>query len=490
MSRCPDLRPGATVLGMTNAPADTAFPDIDHSAVEDLFRSTSLPPLLDGDPGIADEVAAFNAAVRHRPAVVVRATCTDDVVAAVRFAARVGLPVAVQATGHGAVTVVDGAVLVTTSRLGDVSVDPAACTARIGAGVTWARVIEAAAPYGLAPMSGSSSGVGAIGYTLGGGLGPLGRKHGYSADHVLVIEVVTGDGVARRVTAESEPELFWGLRGGKGNFGIVTAMEVALLPVPELYAGNIVFAGRHAADVLRRWRTWTADLPEETSTSIALMRLPDAPDVPEPLRGRLSVHVRVAHCGDVAEGERLLEPMRTVAPALADTVRVMPFTESDSIHQDPTHPIPFWEAGRALTDLPREAVDAMLATVGPDVEAPLVMVELRLLGGALGRPAAVPNAVSGRAAAYSLFALGLAVPGLEEGGRGAAARLLAALAPWDAGTRLLNFLGAADPVTVARVWDVPTAERLVRLASVVDPHGLFRVGPMLPRRSGEPASAP
>ena len=192
----------------------------------------------------------------------------------------------------------------------ELSVDPVTRTARIGAGVKWARVIEAAVPYGLAPMSGSSSDVGAVGYTLGGGLGPLGRRYGFAADHVRSIEIVTGDGRMRTVTADDDPELFWALRGGKGNFGIVTAIEVDLMPVSQLYAGGIFYAGDHAAAVLHRWRTWVDTLPEETTSSIALLRAPDAPDVPEPMRGRLTVHLRVSHSGDVADGPALVAPMR------------------------------------------------------------------------------------------------------------------------------------------------------------------------------------
>lgn len=466
---------------MTNSAAFTGSARLDRVALEHLSRSLSLPPLLAGEAQLPAEVAAFNAAVEHRPDVVVRAQCADDVVAAVRFAAEQGLPVGVQGTGHGAHEAIDGGVLITTNRLQEVSVDPATCTARVGAGVKWVRVIEAAAPYGLAPMSGSSSDVGVVGYTLGGGLGPMGRAHGFSADHVRAVELVTGDGVWRRLTAESEPELFWGVRGGKGNLGIVTAIEVELLPVSQLYAGHLVFAGDHAATVLRAWQSWTWSLPEQMSTSVALMRLPDVPDVPPPLRGTLSVHLRVAWLGDPSEGERLVGPLRAAAPALADTVRVMPFTETDSIHMDPTDPVPAWVEGAALTGLPDPVLDILLGVVGPRATSPLVMVELRLLGGALNRPAAVPNAVAGRGAAYSVFLLGPDVPVLGDAVRRAGKDLLSALLPWQSSGRLLNFVGDADPATVAQVWDPVTSARLAELVATYDPHGLFVRGHALPR---------
>jgi FAD/FMN-containing dehydrogenase len=459
----------------------TATTQQDRSAVDTLQKHLSLPLLLAGDPGVAEETAAFNLAVRHRPAVVVQARCANEVAAAVRFGIATGQPVAVQATGHGAATAVEGGILVTTHRMQELSVDPVARTARIGAGVKWARVIEAAVPYGLAPLSGSSSDVGAVGYTLGGGLGPLGRRYGFAADHVRAIEIVTGDGRMRTVTADDEPELFWGLRGGKGNFGIVTTLEVDLVPVRELYAGAIFYAGEHAAAVLHRWRTWVDTLPEETTSSIALLRAPDAPDVPEPLRGRLSVHLRVSHSGDVADGPRLVAPMRAAAPVLLDSVRPMSFAETDSIHLDPDHPVPGWETGMLLGSLPARAVDDLVAAAGPAADVPLILVELRHLGGALARPAAVPNAVAGRGAAFSVFVLGPAVPGLEEAVPAAASAVTRALSPYDAGTRLVNFLGhTSGPAEVAAAWSPDDAARLVALKHRYDPHGLFTFGPALP----------
>ncbi|HET7725238.1 MAG TPA: FAD-binding oxidoreductase [Propionibacteriaceae bacterium] len=462
-----------TAHSSTPAPAD---------AFGVLGRSVALPVLLPGDEEYDTEVAAFNLATRHRPALVVRATCADDIVAAIRYARRTGLAVAVQSTGHGAVTSLDErSLLVTTSRLQHLHVDPAARTARIGAGLRWRPVIDAAAAYRLAPLSGSSSGVGAVGYTLGGGLGPLGRRYGFAADHVRSLEVVTGDGEVRTVTARTEPELFWGLRGGKGNFGIVTSMEVDLVPVSTLYGGGLFYAGEHAGTVLRAWRDWTRSLPEEMSTSMALLRLPDHEDVPPPLRGVLSVHLRVAYCGDAEEGARLVAPMRAAAPVLADLVREMPFVESDSIHQDPDHPVPGWEAGRLLDGLSDGSIDRLLEVAGPGRQVPLIMVELRLLGGALGRPAAVPNAVAGRGGAFSVFVLGPAVPGLEEAVPAAGHAALDALRADTAATRLVNFLGEdTSPEAVSLAWTDEDRARLVALKARYDPYNLFRTGHALP----------
>src|SRR5262249_46496333 len=164
-------------------------------------------------------------------------------------------------------------------------------TARVGAGVKWRPVIDAAAEHGLAPLNGSSSDVGVVGYTLGGGLGPMARTYGFAADHVLALGVGPAGGQIRRVDADHYPDLFWALRGGKGNFGIVTAIEFELVPVTRLYGGGIFFPGAAAPEVLHEFAHWSKQMPEEVTTSVALLRLPDFPFIPEPLRGKLSVHL-------------------------------------------------------------------------------------------------------------------------------------------------------------------------------------------------------
>lgn len=470
-----------------NITTSASLTDLDPIAVDALARSVSGPVLLPGDPEIEAEVTGFNLATRHRPALVVGATCAADVVAAVRFGAAHGLSVAVQATGHGAIMAADGALLITTRRMQDLSVDPAARAARVGAGVKWIRVIGAAAPYGLAPLSGSSSDVGVVGYTLGGGVGPLGRRYGFAADRVRSIEIVTGDGTLRTVNADEHPELFWALRGGKGNFGIVTSIEVELVPAGTIYGGGIFYEGRHAAAVLHTWREWVQTLSDDTTTSVALLRLPDAEHVPDSLRGKLTVHLRVAHCGDARTGETQLAVMRAAAPVLIDSVSTMSFTESDRIHLDPTDPLPDWGGGSLLRALPPEAVDALLGTAGPGIECPLIFAELRHLGGALSRPAEHPNAVSGRDAAFSLYTLGLAGPGFDDIVPAAGRAVLNALAPFSAPGRLMNFLGSTtDPDEVASAWAPDVAARLGALKATYDPHHLFRIGHCLPMTAPTP----
>ena len=430
--------------------------------------------VLDGsDPGAAAEAAGFNTAVTHRPSVVVAAEGPGDVAAAVRYATAVGSPLAVQATGHGAAVPVDGAVLVTTSRMTGVRVDPVARTARVDAGVRWRSVIDAAVPHGLAPLSGSSSGVGVVGYTLGGGMGHLARRHGFAADHVRAVELVCADGEPRRVTAESDPELFWAVRGGQGRFGIATAVEFHLVPLPDFFGGAMVFGAAAVEPVLHAFAAWAPSLPEEVTTSVALLRLPHVEDVPPPLRGVVSLALRFGFAGPAAAGEELLAPMRRVAAPVLDSVGPMSYAAVDGIHMDPTEPMPAVMRGGLVHSMPGELVDTLLAVAGPGVEVPLAMVELRLMGGALARPAAVPNAVAGREGAFSLSVVAPAPPPLAATAHAVTAGVLDALEPWSPGTTLVNFAGHGGEQAPIGAWAPGVLERLRRVKASVDPHDVF-----------------
>ncbi|SFT32851.1 FAD/FMN-containing dehydrogenase [Geodermatophilus amargosae] len=459
---------------------------LDPAAVADLRGRVHGPVYVAGEDGLAAEVAAWNLAVTHTPAVAVGATCAADVAAAVAFATAQGLPVAVQATGHGPVRNADGALMVTTRRMQGVSVDPVRRTARAEAGVKWQKVMAAAAEHGLAGLCGSSSDVGVVGYTLGGGLGSLGRRHGFAADAVVSVEMVTADGVLRTVCAETEPELFWAVRGGKGNFGVVTALEFELFPVPALVAGGLFFAGRDAAAVLHAYRTWAPTLPEEVSTSIAVLRLPPLEELPPPLRGQTVVHLRYVYAGeDPALGTALVAPMESAGEVLLGGVGPMPATALDAVHMDPTDPMPGWEKGVLLADLPAEAVDAFLAAAGPDVQVPLIMAEIRQMGGALARPARVPDAVPGRDAAWSVFVVGPMVPELGEVVPAVGRGVLAAMEPWAASSRMVNFLGdVSGPDEVLAAWSPEAAERLLAVKRAVDPDDVFSTGYALRARRG------
>lgn len=288
-----------------------------------------------GEQGYDDEVAGFQTALTHRPRVVVAAESPEGVVAAMRRAERHGLRVTVQATGHGARVSADG-LLVSAKRMTGVRIDAGARTAWVDAGVRWAAVIEQAARHGLAPLVGSSPGVGAAGYTLGGGIGVLGRTFGYAADHVTALDMVTADGRLRHVTETTEPDLFWGVRGGRDLLGVVTGLEVALVPVPVVHAGGLYFDAVHVDEVLSAFRSLTAAAPETLTSSVGMVGLPPVAAVPEPLRGRHVLHVRLASTEPLDPA--LLESLRAAGPRLVERVGPVPAAEVGSIYGGPGLP--------------------------------------------------------------------------------------------------------------------------------------------------------
>lgn len=424
--------------------------------------------VLPADPDYAALATPWNVAVPSQPAAVVVAADATDVATTLAFAGDRGFTVDVRATGHGAAPVGPSTMLVHTGDLTELTVHPEGW-ARVGAGVRWAALIEAAAPHGLAPLCGSAPGVGVVGYLTGGGLGPVARTFGFSSDHVRAFEVATGDGELRRATPTENSALFWGLRGGKGALGIVTAVELDLPAVSELYAGCLYFDGADAAAVLHGWRAWTASLPEQASTSLAIVRLPNLPGVPAPLAGRCSVAVRFAWVGDPAEGEAAIAPVRALAPVVLGDVGTVPYASIGAIHADPVDPMPTHETVQLLDGLPTAAVDALLAVAGPASDSPQVIVELRLLGGAIARPAASPDALSHRGAAFSLLTVGIAAPPVAALTAADATAITSAMAPWTTGGALPNFGGALTPETARRSYEPAVLDRLHSLAVAYDP---------------------
>lgn len=449
-------------------------------AIDALIGRVRCPVFLPDGAGYDAERAGFQTALQHRPAAIVGASAAADVCATVAFAGANQLPVAVQATGHGLSVATEGGVLISTRRMTGVRVDAGRRTAWVEAGSRWAQVIEEAAPHGLAPLNGSSPHVGAVSYTLGGGLGLLARRYGYAADHVRRMDVVTADARLRHVTAEDDPDLFWALRGGQGNFGVVTGMEIDLMPIARVFGGGLFFDAELVSDVLHAWRHWTSTVPEELTSSVALIPFPDVPMVPEPLRGRYAAHVRIVYTGDAATGERLVAQLRAVGPRLIDSLEDMPYPASSSIYNDPTWPHPYYGTNVLLREFDAAAVPTILELAGPDAPIPCI-VQLNHLGGALARPPAVASAVGHREARYLLRVL---TP-LNEVGIGsvrpAHQRLFQALTPWSSG-RSLNFTfgQGATPDQVRGGYDPGDYRRLARLKAVYDPSNMFRLNHNIP----------
>ncbi|MFI5555702.1 FAD-binding oxidoreductase [Streptomyces sp. NPDC051738] len=447
----------------------------------DLFALSEIhgPVLRPGDDGYADEVTGFNLAALHTPDVVVGATGVDDIVAALRWATATGTPVAVQSTGHGANFPIDHGLLISTARMTDVRVDPQERLATIAAGAKWRHVLDATAPHGLAALCGTSTDAGAVGYTLGGGLPVLGRAYGYATDLVRSFQVVTPDGTLRESDPDHEPELFWALRGGKGNVGVVTSMVCELLPLPTILGGGVYCPGEHAEPLLRTWTDWTRTLPDAMCSAFTLLRLPPIPEIPEPLRGGFWARVAIAWPGDPAEGEHLLAPIRAAAPVTVDTVEEMPYAALDRIHMEPQDPLPARESCALLRDLTPEAIDTFLAQAGPQApDCPLLLVELRHLGGALSRPAHTPDAICARDATYLLETVGvLTAPPAAEAIEQATAALHTAMAPYGTGLTMVNIHGTpGDDSDRARAWSPEVYDRLRKDKSTYDPTDLLRFG--------------
>lgn len=348
-------------------------------------------------------------------------------------------------------------------------------SAWIEAGVCWQQVIDAAAGHGLAPLSGSLPQVGAVSYSLGGGIGLLARRYGYAADQVRRLELVTADGRLREVTAEFEPDLFWALRGGGGNFGVVTGMEIALVPVPRLYGGGLYFDAGPA--ILDGWLRWTASVPEEMTSAILLIPFPDIPEVPDPLRGRLVAHIQLAYAGDSDAGETVIAPLRDLGTCLVDTVRDMAFAESAAVFDDPSDPHSYQGTNIFLRE-GTGTTETILAQTGS--ELPLI-IGLRHLGGALSRPPQEPSAVGHRDARYLLSVLSPA-DGLDPDLLGTAHNgVLDAIQPWTTGGFSLNFqFGPADPTRIPAGYAPGDYQRLLDLKKQVAPIFLFRGGNTIP----------
>jgi FAD/FMN-containing dehydrogenase len=446
------------------------------ASVDDLRRSLNCTVLVRGDDGIAQEVGAFNTLIHHDPDAVVAASSEADIAAAVRFAAEHGLPVHIRATGHGAEAPITSGLVISTQRLNSVTIDADAQTATIGAGARWRSVIDAAAPFGLAPVTGSSVNVGVVGYTVGGGLGPLVRSHGFTSDWVRGFRVVTAAGEIVTADANSNPDLFWALRGGKGGLGVVTQLTIELATVPALYAGGLFFDAPHIETALRAWVDWLPSAPENVSTSVALLSMPELEFIPAPLRGRKLLNLRFALPGDAAEGERLAAPLRAVAPVYIDGVGPMALTDVATIHNDPEAGGPSWTHGAGLNDINQDLITALLGVAGPESESPFVAVELRHLGAAAAHDVPAGSAVGGRDAA-AMLTLIAAGPSAAAAPAEADA-VTQAVAPWLSATTTVNFAGdITREGSIERSWPADIAARLAAIRAEYDPTHVFAFGP-------------
>jgi FAD/FMN-containing dehydrogenase len=352
-------------------------------ALSDRLRGSVVFP---GDAGWDLARQAYNLTIDQRPVAVAFPADARDVQSIVAYARSAGLKIAAQRTGHNAAPLgpLENTILLKTDRLDAVEIDPEGMRARVGAGVKWESVVPRVSELGLAVLHGSTPDVSIAGYGLGGGVGWYARKHGLFTNSITAIELVTADGRLRLVDAHHEPELFWALRGGGGNFGIVTALEFRLFPISEVYAGALFFPWERSSEVLHAWHEWTETVPDEMTSVGRIMQFPPLDEVPEPLRGNAYVLVEAFFIGSEADGAKLLEPLRALGPVI-DTVATVPPVALSEMHMDPPDPVPYAGEHLVLGDLPSAAIDQFVAAAGPGSGSTLVSAEIRHTGGALAR---------------------------------------------------------------------------------------------------------
>jgi FAD/FMN-containing dehydrogenase len=419
------------------------------------------------------ERAAFNILVDQQPAGIAVPRSADEVSDVVRSAAADGKRVAAQRTGHNAVPLgsLASTVLLRTAGLGGVQIDADAGSARVGGGALWDEVVPRASELGLAALHGSSPNIGIAGYTLGGGVGFYHRKHGLACNRVTAIELVTAGGEQIRVDAEHEPDLFWALRGGGGSFGVVTALEFDLLPLPEIFAGALLFPAEQASEVLHGWREWTAGMPEEMTSVGRLMNFPPVPEVPDPFRGKSFAVLEVIYCGDPADGEELVAPLRELGSAGMDTIQVQPPAGIADLHMDPQDPVPYTSESMLIRELPPAVIDSLLEAVGPGSGSRLVSVELRHGGGALSQAPYDAGALATLPGSFVTFAVGFVpVPEAMAPTRAWLGAFKASLEPYDAG-RYFNFV--EESFDIAQIFPPEVLDHLREVKQRYDPENLF-----------------
>jgi len=417
---------------------------------------------------------AWNLTADQRPEAIAFAESADDVAKVVGFAAEHDLRVAGQGTGHGAVALapLDDTILIKTERMRGIEIDPDARTARVEAGALVLELSEAAQAHGLSSMPGSAPDVGVIGYTLGGGLSWLGRRYGFACNRVLGIELVTADGEPRTVSAEDEPDLFWALRGGGGGYAIVTALQLDLVPIGDIYAGALLFPAAVGAEAVRTYRDWAAGLSDDVTSVVRFLRPPPVPDVPEQLRNVPLLTIDAACIGDQAAGEATIAPLLEIGEPVMNTFGQIPTEGLCRIHMDPEQPVPGLGHHQVIRELPDEAIDAFTDLAGPDSGSPLLLTELRQLGGALGRPDTGSGALSHIDADFAMFGVGLPMtPELGEAIEERLDRFDDAMRPWAADGGYFNF--AERPCDADAILPPEVCERLTGVKRRYDPDNMI-----------------
>ncbi|MFC9893747.1 FAD-binding oxidoreductase [Nocardia sp. NPDC127579] len=426
----------------------------------DELRATARGAVLvPGDAGFDAAAQPWNIAVAQPVAAVVEAADADDVAAVVSFAARTGIQVATQPTGHGATGGLDAAILLRTGRLNAVEIDADRRIATVGAGAQWGAVQAAAVAHGLTGLAGSNPVVGVTGYTVGGGFAWFGRKYGWASDAVRAFEIVDATGARRRVDAGSDPDLFWALRGGGGDFAVVTGLEFDLFPLARVYGGRVMWPADRTAEVFALFQRLTAAAPDELSLWFNRVQLPGAPAM---------VGLDAAWVGAIEAGREMLAVLDTIDGAIADTRGELSVAEIGAITAEPTDPSPAVSRAALLTGLDAAGLESVLA----EPVAPLMAIQIRHLGGALARTRDGGGARGAATAPYLLYLLGLGLPHLIDSVRARQDAILEALGSQATGGLPVTFLSGSN--TVADAFDAAALTRLRAVKKAQDPQSVLR----------------
>jgi FAD/FMN-containing dehydrogenase len=450
----------------------------DETTVQALNGAFAGELIGPDDGGYESARRVWNGMVDRRPAIIARCAGEDDVVAALGFARDHGLAVAVRGGGHNVAgnALCDGGVVIDLSGLKRVAVDPGRRTARVQPGVLLGELDRATQAFGLATPTGNVSMTGVAGLTLGGGLGWIARKHGPACDNLLSARVVTADGERVTASADENPDLLWGLRGGGGNFGIVTSFEYRLHPVgPEVIAGGVLHAFSDAPEVFRFFADFVATAPDELSVTASTFRAPPGMPIAPDRHGELVTMLAVCWAGELAAGERVLRPLRSFGKPLADLVAPMPYTtlQSGSDAAYPSGQQNYWKSHYV-----DEMTDGAIATImdhAPRMSSPLSSFYFQHLGGAISRPGIDTAAFGHRHAGFDFAILTAWEDPAEDAEHVTCARdFAAAMQPYATGV-YVNNLGVEGADRIRAAYAPATYERLVALKDAYDPHNVFRL---------------
>jgi FAD/FMN-containing dehydrogenase len=452
-------------------------PALGEATVRDLRDTMRGELVLPGDADYHEARSVWNGMIDRRPAMIARCTGTSDVIAAVGFARSEGLTVAVRGGGHNVAgnATCDGGLVIDLSPMKGMRVDAEARTVRAQGGLTWGELDNETQAFGLATTGGLVTTTGISGFTLGGGVGWMMRKHGLACDNLLSADLVTADGQIVRASESENAELLWGLRGGGGNFGVVTEFEFRLHPVSQVLGGLVAWPAQAAPDVLRYWRDWVRDTPDELCTMAAFLYAPPEPFVPPEVVGSPIFGIACFHLDPDGSAEDDLQPLRDLGPAV-DVLGPMPYQAVQGMFDAgaPRGSRNYWRSAFVDT-LGDEAIDSIVSQA-EGLPAPMGQLHIHQLGGAMSRIPAGATALGNRDAGFLMNYIGLWLdPSQDEAGTAWARGASDAMQPYSTGARYVNFLADEGEAGVRSAYEEETYTRLRGLKAQYDPTNFFHL---------------